>query len=179
MKTIAVFGGSFDPPHLGHVAVVNAALSSLDIDKVIVMPAYLNPFKSKVCAPPELRLKWLRKIFSTFTDVEVDDFELTCKRKVPSIETVHHLKNRYENIYLIIGADNLKSLDRWYRYDELKELVTFVVASRDAIDIPSEYILLHVDQPISSTSLRKEIKKEFLPADVASEIEKFYKENNG
>ena len=179
MKTIALFGGSFDPPHLGHLSVVNTALSSLDIDKVIVMPAYLNPFKSKVCAPPELRLKWLKKIFYSYDNVEVDDFEINCKRKVPSLETVRHLKERYEKIYLIIGADNLKSLDQWYGYDELKKLVTFVVASRDDIDIPGEYILLHVDQPISSTSLREDIKKEFLPVDVAGEIEKFYKENNG
>ncbi len=179
MKTIALFGGTFDPPHLGHLSIVNAALSSLDIDKVIVMPAYLNPFKSKVCAPPELRLKWLKKIFSTYTNVEVDDFEIKCKRKVPSLETVQHLKKRYKHIYLIIGADNLKSLDKWYGYKELKELVTFVIASRDDIEIPQEYLLLHVDEPISSTNLREKIQKEFLPADTAGEIEKFYKENNG
>ncbi|MBU0631165.1 nicotinate (nicotinamide) nucleotide adenylyltransferase [bacterium] len=179
MKTIALFGGSFDPPHLGHIGVVNAALSSLDIDKVIVMPTYLNPFKAKVCAPPELRLKWLRQIFSANTKVEVDDFELTCKRKVPSLETVQHLKKRYENIYLIIGADNLASLEKWYAYEELCKLVTFVIASRDKIEIPSEYIHLHVDEPISSTDLIENIKKEFLPAEIADEIEKFYKEYNG
>ncbi|WP_345992425.1 nicotinate (nicotinamide) nucleotide adenylyltransferase [Sulfurimonas sp. HSL-1716] len=179
MKTIALFGGTFDPPHLGHLSIVKAALSCLDVDKVIVMPAFLNPFKSKVHAPPELRLKWLKKIFSVYDDVEVDDFELACKRKVPSLETVRHLKKRYEKIYLVIGADNLKSLDRWYGYDELKKLVTFVVASRDDIDIPSGYILLHVDEPVSSTSLREKTKKEFLPVEIAGEIEKFYKENNG
>lgn len=178
MKTIALFGGSFDPPHLGHKAVVDAALSNLDIDKVIIMPAYLNPFKSKVYASPELRLKWLKEIFSAYSNVEVDDFELTCKRKVPSLETVRHLQDRYEKIYLIIGADNLKSLDKWYGYDELKKLVTFVVASRDEIKIPPEYLSLHVNEPVSSTDLRERVKKEFLPACVAGEIEKFYKETN-
>ena len=178
MKTIAIFGGSFDPPHLGHVDIVDAALSCLNIDKVIVVPAYLNPFKSKVLAPPELRLKWLKEIFFPNKNVEVDDFELTCKRKVPSLETVLHFKDKYEKIYLIIGADNLKNLDKWYGYDELRKLVTFAVASRDEIDIPNEYIVLHVDKPVSSSSLRQNIKKKFLPLQVAGEIEKFYKENN-
>jgi nicotinate-nucleotide adenylyltransferase len=178
MKTIALFGGSFDPPHLGHKAVVDAVLSTLDVDKVIVMPAFLNPFKREVYAPSELRLKWLKKIFSSYKNVEVDDFELTCKQKVPSLTTVHHLQKKYDKIYLVIGADNLVTLHKWFGYDELKTLVTFVVATRDNEQIPREYISLHVNEPISSTSLRQEIKKEFLPASVAGEIEKYYKEKN-
>ena len=178
MKTIALFGGSFDPPHLGHKAVVDAILSTLNVDKVIVMPAYLNPFKTKVYAPPELRLKWLQKIFSSYENVEVDDFELTCKQKVPSLETVQHLQKKYDKIYLIIGADNLATLHKWHGYDSLKENVTFVVATRDDTKIPQEFLSLHVNEPISSTSLRQEIKKEFLPPCVADEIEKFYKETD-
>ena len=60
---IALYGGSFDPPHLGHVHVVHAALKTLDIDKIIVVPAFVNPFKSGTHAPAELRLKWLQEIF--------------------------------------------------------------------------------------------------------------------
>ena len=176
MKTIALFGGSFDPPHLGHKAVVDAILSTLDVDEVVVMPAYLNPFKSKVFAPSQLRLKWLQEIFSSYKNVKIDDFELTCKQKVPTLQTVQHLREKYENIYLVIGADNVKTLHTWHGYEELSKLVTFVVATRDDEPIDDHYLRLHVDEPISSTSLRKEIKKEFLPPCVADEIEKFYKE---
>ena len=87
MKTIALFGGSFDPPHLGHKAVVDAILSTLDVDEVVVMPAYLNPFKSKVYASGSLRFQWLQKIFSSYKNVKIDDFELTCKQKVPTLQT--------------------------------------------------------------------------------------------
>lgn len=176
MKTIALFGGSFDPPHLGHKAVVDAILSTLDVDEVVVMPAYLNPFKSKVYAPSELRLKWLLEIFSSYKNVKIDDFELTCKQKVPTLQTVHHLRKKYQKIYLVIGADNVKTLETWFGYEELCTLVTFVVATRDDEQVPSEFLCLHVSEPISSTSLRKEIKKEFLPPCVADEIEKYYKE---
>jgi nicotinate-nucleotide adenylyltransferase len=176
MKTIALFGGSFDPPHLGHKAVVDAILSTLDVDEVVVMPAYLNPFKSKVYAPSFLRLKWLQEIFSSYKNVKIDDFELTCKQKVPTLQTVHHLREKYDNIYLVIGADNLKTLEKWHGYEELKTLVTFVVASRDEILIPQEFIALHVSKAISSTDLREKIQTKFLPPCVADEIEKYYKE---
>ncbi len=176
MKTIALFGGSFDPPHLGHKAVVDAILSTLDVDEVVVMPAYLNPFKSKVYASGELRLKWLQAIFSSYENVKVDDFELTCKQKVPTLQTVRHLRQRAQKIYLVIGADNLKTLDAWFGIEELRTLVTFVVASRDNAPIDKAFLCLHVSCAISSTLLRKEINKEFLPACVADEIEKFYKE---
>lgn len=178
MKSIALFGGSFDPPHLGHQAVVDAALSALDIDKVIVMPAYLNPFKSKVYASSELRLKWLREIFSAYKKVEIDEYELTCKQKVPTLQTVRHLLQTYENIYLIIGADNLEKLHLWHGFEELKKLVTFVVASRENRELPKDMQALHVNQSVSSTELREGFKKEYLPACVAEEIEKYYKENN-
>lgn len=179
MKTAALFGGSFDPVHRGHIDIVEAALCTLDVDKVIVMPAFLNPFKTNVYAPPELRMKWLKEIFADEPKVEVNDFELACKRKVPSLETVKHLKKEYDRLYLIIGADNLTSLHKWYGYDELKTLVTFVVATRENIPVSDEYIVLDVRQNISATELRNKIDKKFLHPKTAAEIEKFYKEING
>ena len=59
---LALFGGSFDPVHLGHDSIVKMALSGLDIDKLIIMPTFISPFKSEFSAPPELRLKWIREI---------------------------------------------------------------------------------------------------------------------
>ena len=60
---IALFGGSFDPPHSGHITVIYEALKSLPIERVIVVPAYVNPFKSGTHAPASLRLQWLKTIF--------------------------------------------------------------------------------------------------------------------
>lgn len=178
MKDIALFGGSFDPPHIGHKAIVDVALRDLDIDKLIIEPAFLNPFKSKSFAPADMRLRWLLKLFKNYQNVSVDDFEIKQNKKVPTIETVLHLLKTYDKIYLIIGADNLSSLHKWYRFDKLKKLVTFVVASRDDIKIPPEYISLDVDAPISSTALRAQIQQQFLPREIAQEIKKFYKEYN-
>lgn len=175
---IALYGGSFDPPHLGHVHVVHAALRQLDIDKVIVVPAFVNPFKSGTHAPAELRLEWLNTIFADEEKVEVSDIEVRQKRPVRSIETVSHYARECEKIYFIIGADNLAALKEWYRFDELDAMVTWVVATRGTIEIPEHYIQLPVEQPVSSTELRKEIDDAHLPEKVASSIKHYYEEEH-
>ena len=174
---IALYGGSFDPPHLGHMQVVHSALQQLDIDKLIIVPAFVNPFKSGTHAPAELRLKWLQKIFYDDIDVEVSDIEVKQNRAVRSIETVEQFADRYEKIYFIIGADNLASLGKWHRFDELDKLVTWVVATRDKIEVDKEYIQLAVEHPISSSELREKLNEEYLPTEVALEIKTFYETN--
>ena len=178
MKSIALYGGSFDPPHIGHKAVVEA-LEKLDfIDKIIIMPTFLNPFKDSSTAPSALRLKWLQEIFSEYENVEVSAFEVTQARKVPTIETVKILKNEYEKIYVVIGADNLQSLKKWYKFNELRKLVTFIVATRDAIEIPDDFLKLYVDADVSSTALREHMDISKLPKQCADEIAQYYKEHN-
>jgi nicotinate-nucleotide adenylyltransferase len=175
MKTIALFGGSFDPPHIAHEAIVKALLNIEEIDKVIVMPTFLNPFKLQSFAPSKLRLKWLKEIFSDYENVEISDFEVLKNRKVPTIDSVKYLLKTYKKVYLTVGADNLKSLHKWQSFDELKNLVTFVVASRYDVEVPSNFIKLNIDIDISSTALRKSMDKTKLPQKCALEIEKFYK----
>jgi nicotinate-nucleotide adenylyltransferase len=172
---IALYGGSFDPPHLGHVAVVDEALKALDIDKVIVVPAFVNPFKAGTHAPADLRLAWLKAIFEANERVEVSDFEIRQNRAVRSIETVKHFGALYEKIYFIIGADNLATLKQWHRYEELNALVTWVVATRDEIEIEPDFIQLRVDQKISSSALREAIQEQKLPTSVAMSIKNYYK----
>ncbi|MBC8238480.1 MAG: nicotinate (nicotinamide) nucleotide adenylyltransferase [Helicobacteraceae bacterium] len=174
METIALFGGSFDPPHIAHEMIVQEALKLEDVDKVIVMPTFLNPFKSSFHAPAALRLSWLKSIFASQKNVEISSYEVDKKRKVSSIESVKHLLKRYKKIYLIIGADNLKSLHKWENYNELKTLVQFVVASRDTIDVPNTFLQIKVNEDISSTELRNKMDVSRLSPVVSDEIEKFY-----
>ena len=179
METIALFGGSFDPPHIGHGAIVRALLGLKFVDKVVIMPTFLNPFKSQSHADANQRLKWLREIFVSNDKVVIESYEVDQGKKVPTIQSVKYLLKKYKKIYLVIGADNLDSLTQWYHYDDLKELVTFVVAKRDKKKIPSEFIALDVDEDVSSTSLRENMRKEKLPKECAIEIQQFYKEKNG
>lgn len=178
METIALFGGSFDPPHTAHEMIVDEALKITGIDKVVIMPTFLNPFKSHFYAPSELRFTWLEKIFKSRKNVEISRFEVDAGRKVATIESVYYLLKRYKKIYLIIGADNLKSLHTWKNYNELKNLVTFVVVSRDDIKIPEGFLYLDVQEDISSTQLREDMDSSKLSKVVSKEILQFYKEKN-
>ncbi|WP_457563332.1 nicotinate (nicotinamide) nucleotide adenylyltransferase [Caminibacter pacificus] len=176
MKT-AIFGGSFDPVHLGHIEIVKKALENLDIDKVIIVPNYLNPLKKSFSAPPELRLKWLKEVFSDFEKVEVSDYEISKNRPVYSIETVKHFKPTY----FIIGSDNLKTLDKWKNIQELKNMVEFVVATRGELDenlLKKHNIkkIINIDVPISSMEIRN-CNFKFLPKKIEKEIKEFYGQN--
>jgi len=176
MKT-AIFGGSFDPVHLGHIEIVKKALENPEIDKVIVVPNYLNPLKNSFSAPPWLRLKWLKEVFKDIKGVEVSDFEIKKVRPVYSIETVKHFKPDY----FIIGSDNLKTLDKWKNIDELKNMVEFVLATRGEVDrelLKKHGIkkVIHINVPVSSTDIRN-CNFRFLPKQIEKEIKEFYGQN--
>ena len=172
---VALFGGSFDPPHNGHLEVVHVALKQLDIEKLILIPTFLNPFKTRSFAPSELRLTWLKKLFKSFKNVEVSDFEMLQNRPTYSIESVKYFKKLYNEIYFIIGADNLEHLEKWHQFDELNKLVTWVVAHRDDIAINNTFISLHVRQPISSSAIRDTLKLSDIPKVIRDDIQTYYK----
>jgi len=178
METIALFGGSFDPPHVGHIAVIEALKEFSIIDKIIVMPTFLNPFKTQSFASAELRLAWLREIFRGENRVIIDDYEVKQAKKIPSIQSVEYLLKSYKKVYLIVGADSLDSLHKWHKFDVLKDKVTFIITTRDTIMIPENYLRLDVQEDISSTQLRENIDISKLPKTCAQEIAQFYKENN-
>lgn len=174
MKKRALFGGSFDPLHNGHLAVADAALETLCLDELIIVPAFVNPFKTGTHAPAEQRLAWLQKTFADDPRVTISSFEIEQQRPVRSIETVRHFLNEGETLYFIIGADNLASLEQWHAFEELDRLVTWAVATRGDIKIPDGCITLDVDRPVSSTQLRTTMQHHELPEKVAREIAAFY-----
>ena len=174
---LAIFGGSFDPVHIGHVKIVDTVLNSLHVDKVLIIPTYLNPFKSSSFAPANLRLEWLKKLFTCRDRVEILEYEIEQQKATPTIETILYVKKLYkeiDKIYLIIGADNLATLHKWQNFDKLASLVEFVVATRDGIKIPKHLQKMSINANISSSNLRNNIDKSFIPSLIADEVKKYY-----
>ncbi len=171
---IAIYGGSFDPPHVGHIAVAEAALKELKIDKLYIVPAYANPFKEGTHAPGDLRLQWLKKIFENEPRIEVSDYEIAQNRPVPTLETVRHFRTIDPMIYLIVGADNLDDLHQWHDFRSLDTLVTWVVASRRGHEGSGMLRQLDVDVDVSSTELREGKKNHLLPESVREAIQNYY-----
>lgn len=175
---LALFGGSFDPPHAGHVGVVDEALKTLPIDRLIVVPAMRNPFKTRVRASGRVRYGWLKRIFASYEKVEISDFEISQNRSVYTIETVRHYRPMCDELYLIIGSDNLDTLDQWHCFEELDVSVRWVVATRGETPVPEGMIPLNIDVPISSTDFRTRFTPLGLERGIENDITTYYKELN-
>ena len=178
LMKIALFGGSFDPPHLGHASVVENALKSLDIDKLIIMPTFINPFKSGFFADEKRRFAWAQRVWGDLERVELCDFEIRQNRPVPSIESVLYLKELYKSskFYLIIGADHLQSLEKWHEFEKLSNLVEFVIAKRDNITVTEKFKSLDTKVMVSSSFIRQNLSLDKV-CDVIKEEVKSYYEN--
>jgi nicotinate-nucleotide adenylyltransferase len=178
---LALFGGSFDPIHNGHLEVIKVALELLEIDKIIIMPAFLSPFKNSSKASEKERFEWVSEAFEGWDRCEVNDYEIRQKRSVPTIESVEYLKRHLHaegKISLIIGADNLAALPRWKNYEQLTQECDIIVAARSGFAVGGGYRILPVKYDISSTDIRQGISFDKLPSKIADKIIKTYKEQN-
>lgn len=178
---IAVFGGSFDPPHIGHEQIVNLALQELKVDKLFMIPTFLNPFKDSFHLSPNKRFELLQELFKENKKVEICNYEILQNKKTTTFETISFLKNNYkiDTIYLIIGADNLKNIHLWYNFLELRELVSFVVVTRDGIELTNDYVkptYLQLDIDASSTVLRKNMNFDLIPENLKKKVKEIWKQ---
>ena len=133
MNRIGLFGGSFDPVHLGHLLMAQAACEEYKLDRLFFIPAAQSPLKpERVPAPAEIRLRMLRLALAGEARYEVDDQEI--RRVAPSytIDTVNAYRELYPKVTLfyIVGADHVPLLPKWRAADELAALVEFLVVPR-------------------------------------------------
>ncbi|RDU66970.1 nicotinate (nicotinamide) nucleotide adenylyltransferase [Helicobacter didelphidarum] len=133
---LAIFGGSFDPPHNAHIEIVEFLLKQSYIDQLIILVAYLNPFKRVYRFQASKRLEWLKKIFKNNTKVLCSDYEILQGKSTPSIQSVRYFQKYYspERIFFVIGADNLFLLPQWQEFEALKNMVEFLVFQREICD---------------------------------------------
>jgi nicotinate-nucleotide adenylyltransferase len=179
-KNIAIFGGSFDPIHIGHEMIINKCLVRLDIDMLYIVPTFLNLFKNKAYLDANIRFHLLNKLFKDNKKINISDYEIKQNKPVPTIETVKYIKNTIaiDKIYLIVGADNLNKLHLWKRIEELKQLVQFVVISRDHKKLKDDiiqFIKIDLNIKVSSTQVRNDLILEYIPLKIQKEVEKLCK----
>ena len=133
MKRIGLFGGSFDPVHLGHLLVAQAAGEELALDRLFFIPAAQSPFKpSAQPASPALRERMLRLSLVGQSNCEIDTQELTRGGVSFTIDTVRDYTRRFPQaeLFYLIGADHVPTLPKWREAGELARLVQFVVIPR-------------------------------------------------
>ena len=179
MIKVAIFGGSFDPPHKGHQEIVKKALEKLEIDKLIILPAFLNPFKQSTLASPKQRLDWCHTLFDPIERAEVSDYEIRKGRPVYTSESLKHFQGIYDVRYLIIGADNLPSITKWHHFEWINSVVTWVIAGREGYPMETEalrkWIALPVEIPVSSTAIRANGHQNQIDERISTEVDRLLK----
>lgn len=133
MQRIGIYGGSFDPVHLGHLLVAQAAREEVGLERLFLVPAAQSPFKQDA-APLSgaVRAQLLRIALAGQSWCEVDPQELEREGVSYTVETVRGYASRFPGVALhyLIGADNVTALPKWRAAEELAELVQFVVIPR-------------------------------------------------
>ena len=173
---VAVYGGSFNPPHVAHVLAVAYARSAVPVDRVLVVPVYRHPF-AKELTPFERRLAMCRLAFEWIPGCVVSEVEATLGGESRTLRTLEHLATRepHWQLRLLVGADVLADLPKWHRFDKIREIAPPIVLGRMGIDDPRAPVA--VLPRVSSTEIRAafasgdlESIRAFLPASVLAYV---------
>ena len=181
-RRIGIFGGSFDPPHIGHLIVAQAAVEQLELDTVTFVPAFTPPHKiENDRSPASARLAMVKLAVRGNTRFDVSDFEVKRKGISFTVDTLRHFMSRFENaqLFVLIGGDSLSQFFTWKEPEEILNLAQLVVYPRtlqNLAEIPSmlprAMVLKGALIEISSTELRLKVShresiRYFVPESVA------------
>ena len=175
MEKIGLYGGTFAPPHLGHVHAARAFLRAIPVDRLLVMPTFQPPHKAKAAGDtPEVRLEMCRAAFAGIPGVEVSDYEITKADVSYTVQTLRHLTAENREIYMLCGTDMFLTLEKWYQAEEIFRLAKIVCMSRttekeqEIAETHARYLqkfgqdcILLKENPleVSSTRIREAIRK--------------------
>lgn len=192
MKRAGLLGGTFDPIHLGHIDIAGDAATELELDKVILMPTFVQPFKAgRYTAPPEDRLEMCR-LASVCSDMFiVSDMEIRAGGLSYTYDTLCKLRldMRDTHITFIMGSDSLMNIDTWNKGPELLGICSFAVGlrpdvNRAAVEEKAEMLRTTYDAdihiitrsmlPVSSTEIRRRVENgEPISGLVTPEVEEY------
>jgi nicotinate-nucleotide adenylyltransferase len=181
---LGIYGGSFDPVHLGHLLVAQAAIEELALDRIFFVPAAQSPFKpDQKPASDAARLQLLRLALAGKTNCEVDDQEIRRGGVSYTVDTMRDYTKKFPTakLFYLIGADNAAKLNEWREANELAKLAEFVAIPRpgDAKPVfPAPYrgrTLRGFPFSVSSSEIRARVKanlpiENLVPAAVAEAI---------
>ncbi len=168
VKKIGLFGGTFDPIHIGHIIVAEWVQDALDLQTVFFIPNLIHPFgKRKDITPAEHRLNMLRLAVKPFERFRISDYEIQKGGISYAIETIEYFESQMPQarLYYFIGADNLADFHKWHRYEEILQKVQLVVYDRKEGHVPENLPkekIIFLQTPlieISSTLIRERIRQ--------------------
>lgn len=131
-KTIALYGGTFSPPHLGHIRAAEAFFRAVLPDRLLIVPSAIPPHKDPVSgADDEARLAMCRLAFASIPSAEVSDMEIRRHGKSYTVETLRTLTGPQVRLVLLVGTDMFLTLDTWFSFEELFSLAEIAFVRRE------------------------------------------------
>lgn len=161
---IGILGGTFNPPHIGHLILAEEAKDTFNLDKVFFIPTYLPPHKDVPLAKAEDRLEMVKLSIKDNKNFECLDIEVKRGGKSFTIDTLKELRKRYprDDLFLIIGSDLAEDFTSWKDYKEIIKIAKVLVARRGEFLKNNEFGFLFFDIvqiDVSSSLIRERIKK--------------------
>lgn len=159
---LALYGGTFDPIHHGHLILAREAMERLGLDRVIFIPAAQSPHKlHREPAPPRVRLEMVLAAIEGEPGFTCDDAEVERPGPSFSIDTVERYTALHPGaeLHYFIGHDNVRELHTWRRIDDLRRLVRFVVFDRDGCDAAHDFLHVTRQVDISATDVRARVAR--------------------
>ena len=137
-KKIGILGGTFDPPHAGHLYISKISLKKLKLDKILWAITKKNPFKKKPYLSKKIRISLSKKLTKNFKKISVNYYDDKIKSS-NSFNLISYIKNKNKKakIFFIIGADNLKKFHKWKNWKKIPELAKIVVFPRQGYSFSS------------------------------------------
>ncbi|WP_226667320.1 nicotinate-nucleotide adenylyltransferase [Metabacillus litoralis] len=181
-KKIGILGGTFDPPHFGHLLIANEILHNLHLAEVWFIPNQIPPHKqSNHFTESKHRLNMLKLAIKDNKKFKINTIELEREGPSYTYDTIHLLREQFPSysFHFIIGADMIEYLPKWYKIDEMIKFVSFIGVKRHGYRTESNYPVTEIEIPlfdVSSTMLRDRLNNNestayLLPEDVKRYIE--------
>lgn len=184
---VGLFGGTFDPPHLGHLIVASDAFEALELDRLLFIPSGQPPHKQgEVTATAEQRLEMVRAAIAGDPRFALDDLEVRRRGTSYSVDTLRAIRERdpEAELFFLLGVDQMQALHSWREPDEVARLAQLAVLTRDG-ELPDpdtrfRHRIVHVTRiDISATEIRARLRagrsvRYMLPEVVGGMVEEIY-----
>ncbi len=196
MQRLGIFGGTFNPPHKGHIYVAKQAMQLARLDKILFVPCGNPPHKAvEGNVEAVKRLEMTRRAIENIPEFEICDIELKTNQKSYTAKTLERLRTIYpdKRLCFVVGGDSLRDLESWYHPERIFALAEIIAVSRKDVDkteaqfmtdyycreYGAKVCLIEVDtMDISSSEIRDRIKKGLDVSDlIQDEVFEFIKEN--
>ncbi len=163
MKRVCIFGGTFNPPHIGHLIMANEVYHALEFDEMRFMPNAIPPHKeTNELETANQRLEMVRLAIEPFPYFVVETIEMDLGGVSYSFDTMSELQKKEPDttFSFLIGGDMIAYLPKWHRIDDLMKFVKMIGVKRPGYELNTQYPVTLIEAPqidLSSTMLRKRI----------------------